>query len=340
MVNKLFLLYFKTFELYDRYFKKLKPIMWQKKPIHYLEGEDKFTFEKALFLKYLGSYKSAIVFIWDDLCPKNGKNSILDNGGISSSNLKYLDSLNKRFPFMKSTLFSIPNVSFEGCGYYSSDWISNNKFDIRNVEYEFWIKKISSKQFQKNNEISLHGLHHFQKEKKYWPQMEYEFKTKDKCLNSIMEGKSIFKEININVTGFCPPVFGIGYNSNFGLIEALKECNFDYVCLGTKNSGVNLFNKNVSCVYPSYYQSLLNMPQNLSLTLSFEDLKKNIDDIVKLNGLIVIKGHFVQNWRLGDGWNDEIYKKIVKVIEYLENKYFNKVKYVTFGDIGKWYKKQ
>ncbi|MBT3726645.1 hypothetical protein HOG21_02880 [bacterium] len=51
--NYLKLIYYKLFEYYDRKFKKLNPIIWQKRKLHFLKDEEKFKKEKTKFQKIL-----------------------------------------------------------------------------------------------------------------------------------------------------------------------------------------------------------------------------------------------------------------------------------------------
>ena len=76
------------------------------------------------------------------------------------------------------------------------------------------------------------------------------------------------------------------------------------------------------------------MPQNLHLNESIGILKEKIDKIIKLNGFIVLKGHFVNSSRLSDGWDDKNYKKIKEVIKYLMEKYSKKIKWINYNEIA------
>lgn len=82
---------------------------------------------------------------------------------------------------------------------------------------------------------------------------------------------------------------------------------------------------------------MLNMPQNISLANSYEQIIKDIEKIIELNWFIVLKWHFVQKERLWDWLDENNYKKIEKILNYVELKYKNEILYSNYKNISNKY---
>lgn len=245
----------------------------------------------------------------------------------------------KKHSFLKTTLFIVPNANFKNQEGIVYGWEKDeNQYNLSNKEYQEglinWLKN-NDEQI----EISCHGLNHFQNNIKYFlPEAEFEFQKEEQVILTIKKALSIFSKIGFEPKGFRPPAWGIGYNSDFGLIKALGNFNFSYVSLSSIFSGLNWDKKRVSNIYPQYFDNLLNMPQNISILWPLEKIKQTIDKIIDYNGLITLMGHYKKQEKYCDGLTKEKIEKIEKILNYLSEKYQNQIWYAKLNQVADFWR--
>lgn len=301
---------------------------------------DFFKGEKPSKKKWPKGCKAAFNLQLDDFCVKSKSNSRFDYGGDPKGILKSFYSLLDKYPYLKTTLFTIPNPKFISNNQINHHSYPESKYAITNPNFKKWASMIKSASFKERSEIANHGLYHLQTERlHYLAAWEFEFKNFEQCHDALKKSQSLFKKVGLYPVGFKPPSWGIGHNSGFALLKALRG-RFDYVCLSTPNSGLNWDVKRVSNVFPSYYGSLLNIPQNINLNWSMKKIKYTIDNIVELGGVITVQAHFNEqdNW-MSDGLGQRTNKKIEEIMDYLNSNYPNEIWYAKLEEIAEWWKK-
>lgn len=324
------------FEIITRIYYRILSIIrvkfWNKKDMPYgiinnnrydlFENEEKFKID---FLPK--GYKAAFILSFDDFCVKSPQEGDFDFGGIAYKGInKKIFDLVRKYPFLKITLFTVPNHLNKGIGSLYKPY-DKKKFEITNQKYKKWVKMIKSKEFQNNFEIANHGLYHCQNDiHNFFIAREFAFKNYNQMKDTMKKSKQYFDEIGIKTYGMRPPAYGIDKNLN--LIKVLKEMGFKYIAFSTPKNGLNDRKKIVSNIYPTKIEGMWNIPENISLAEDIDEIIKKIDEIVKRNGIIHIKGHYIEgiDW-LNNGIDNENIKKLEKIIDYLEKKYKNKIFY-------------
>ncbi len=278
---------------------------------------------------------------FDDFSVKHKGNSEYDYGGNPDSKIcREFKNLFVKYPYLKTTIFTIPNPKFVLNNMFNHKSHNEDKYKITNKNYTGWLSWVKSREFTKNNEIAIHGLYHCQHEiKNVWPFLEFEFKNESECENALKKSKKLFDEVGIKISGFKPPAWGIGVNSDYSLIKVLKkECknkNFKYCCLSSPVSGLNWEKKKVSNFFPAYYEGILNIPQNINMLWPLEKIKEIIDFSASINGVIIPQLHFIEegNW-MDDGIGENSLKKLDSILEYLNTRYKNKIWFAKAEEIA------
>jgi len=260
-----------------------------------------------------------------------------DYGGDPNSKInRMFEQLLKDFPFLKVTLFTVANPKFKRNGKTLKVW-PENKFVITNPKFKEWISWI--KEYEDQIEIANHGLYHWQDDIKFFLQnREFEFKNEKNCVSTILKAQNLFKKAGFDPKGFKPAGWGVGHNTNFALIKALKKIGlFEYVCLSSPRRGLNWKEKKVSNLFPSYYEGLLNIPQNLGILES--NIYKKVDKIVKYHGVVSLQLHFNEqgNW-MNDGIGSRTFKVLYKLFNHLKTKHKKEIWFAKMIDIAKWWK--
>jgi len=269
---------------------------------------------------------------FDDFSAKDGIQDPYDYGGNLNGALnKQFLCLLEKYPYIKVNLFVIADPIFVNKGFYRQSLKQGTWCLSRHPHVVDFLKSLPQV------ECSNHGLHHYQDKIKYFLKCrEFEFKTKAACIQTIQKAEAVFSEAELPVFGFKPSGWSIGHNTGFQLIYALKEFNFDFVCLSTPVSGLNWDKKRVSFIYPEQYQGLLNIPQNLSLNWPVKKLLETIDYIVSYHGVMTLQGHYNNQYHwMSDGIGDDSIQKIKTVLNYLKTKYPGEIYFATLSEIAK-----
>ena len=298
-----------------------------------IKRDDLFLGEENYKIDFLPKgYKAAFILSFDDFCVKSPKEGEFDFGGISYGGInKKIFNLVKKYPFLKMTLFTVPNHLNKGIGSLYKPY-DDKKFRITNSKYKKWVKMIKSEEFQNNFEIANHGLYHCQNDiHNFFIAREFAFKNYKQIEETMKKSEDYFNKIGLKNYGMRPPAYGIDKNLN--LIKILKQMGFKYIAFSTPKNGLNDRKKIVSNIYPTKIEGMWNIPENISLAENLDGIIKKIDEIIKRKGIIHIKGHYIKgtDW-LNNGIDDKNIEKIEKIIGYLEKKYKNKIFYSKIID--------
>ena len=304
-------------------------------------SRDMFLGEEKKEVVWPGGARAAFNLQFDDFCGHSKKNSAYDYGGSCGEGIHIpFDDLLARYPFLKVTLFAIPNARFQNReGLFYGVEKSETKFDLSQPQFSNLVSWINGKSNQV--EIACHGYQHVQqKTKLFLAPAEFEFDTEKEAQDKIEKALSIFQKIKIPIHGFRAPMWGIGYNRYFEFLQALQKFRFAYVALSSPLSGLNWDKKRVSNIYPSVYEGFLNIPQNISLSWDIERIKKNIDRIIEYRGVITVMGHYNKQYDwMNDGIGEESIEKINRIVEYLQESYAGHIYFATLSDIARVWNK-
>ena len=272
--------------------------------------------------------RAAFNLQFDDANPKPGPP--YDFGGNPSGEVRgQLNAFLADYPFVHVDLFIIADAIFKGDGespgtYPAGQWAIDN-----HPEFCTYIQ--DHPQLHANN----HGLHHYQDAVSYFLQArEFEFKSAEQARAAIIQAQVHFTNAGFKPAGFKPSGWGIGHNANFGLIDALKTCQFDYVCLSSPVSGLNWEARRVSNLYPEDYCGLVNIPQNISLNWPLEQILATVDTIVQKGGVVTPQGHMIgQDKWMADGIGPRTIDTIRAIVDHLEARYAGEIYYGSLADI-------
>ncbi|MCG2825360.1 MAG: DUF2334 domain-containing protein [Thermoplasmatales archaeon] len=280
------------------------------------------------------NYIAAFNLNFDDFCTKDGGNGEYDFGGPNSELNKIFFSFLKKYPYLKVTMFMVPNPIFKNIGLYNEKH-KENGYIITNPKYEKWVQWVKS---QKNIEIACHGLYHYQEDLKYtYPSAEFIWKGESECYETLIKAKNLLESVGIEVYGMRPPAWAPG--KNFALINAISKLFFYGAC-STPTRGLNLQTKRVSNIYPQFYKNMLNIPSNLSIDEDPRNMVKVIDGIIKYNGLISLRGHYLYGTKyIKNGIDEENLNHIGEILDYLNEEYPNKIWYATLYDVAKLWRR-
>ncbi len=280
--------------------------------------------------------KAAFVLQWDDACPKDGLSDPYDYGGNPQGFLPFLDTFWEQYPQVKMTVFMIADAQFKNKGYYREAYPSQTWAVDRHPVFCQWFLDRSSRL-----EVANHGLTHYQDER-WWflKAREFEFKTEGQSRAAIAAAQARFHRAGFRPRGFKPSGWGIGHNARFGLLLALPELQFDYVCLCSPQSGLNWDADRYSSLYPTFIGPLLNIPQNLGLVGGGTPLA-DVDRIVEARGLISLQGHFNTqlNW-MADGVGPRSLAQVAQVVDHLESRYPGQIWYATLADVAGFWRQE
>lgn len=272
----------------------------------------------------------------DDCCPKDSHYDCFDYGGDLKGPLwRHLEDL-LTHPKLRVNLFIISDAIFVEKGFYRGEW-ARGTWSVLN--HPAFVEKIKS---YPRVEPSCHGLYHYQDNVKHFLKArEFEFLNKQISRIHVEKAFELLDRVGFKPRGFKPSGWGIGHNSGFGLLEALKTVNLSFSCLSTPISGLNWEMNRVSNIYPSYYEGLLTVPQNVSLNWTLERILYEADRIVDQNGIITLQGHFNRqyNW-MSDGLGTDSVKKIKALLKHLDTKYPDEIWYASLGEIADLWRKQ
>ena len=160
--------------------------------------------------------------------------------------------------------------------------------------------------------VGMHGLHHNQRNIiGYHPYAEFEFSTLEEDLTKLLLMAESFENAGLNSNLFKPPAFGIGAFKSKDLLSVINKIeSVEYVFLSTPNNGMNMRRYAVSHVNDTYFDSLINVPQNINLLWTHEVIEKVITEICKVNGCIHPQFHAVSPKALDDGVSELMFRKL------------------------------
>ena len=279
------------------------------------------------------NYKAGFNLNFDDFCPKTEENNDFDFGGDPNRGInKTFIELLKKYPYLKVTLFLIPNCGFIGNGRSNESY--DDMFLISKSEYNSWVSWIHRSLLDSGQiEIADHGYSHFQSDVKDRLQcVEYEYASEEKIIESLNKALNIFDNVNIPIHGMRPPGWGMG--QDLALIGALKKLKFEYCASSSLNDGLNYGEKRVSNIYPMFHQGILNLPQNMGIDEILTHTSSLADEIISKEGLISLKGHYTDNPRLGNEISGENIGRNTALLDYLNRKYANEIWYATMQKIA------
>lgn len=281
-------------------------------------------------------YLAAFSLDFDDLSPKTFLNDDFDYGGdfCSRMNNDFLKILGD-FPYLRVTHFMIPNSSFKGIGNSNEHYGDN--FLISNIEYQDYIFNIKEKFLRYGSvEIACHGFRHFQEKKRSMLQWsEFEFSEKEEIEEELMKAKKVFKNIGIEVCGVRPPGWGLG--KNFAFVPAAKNVGFEYIAASNFEAGLNRHRKIVSNIIPNCINDIVNIPCTVGINWPIRTVKKIIEKMIKMRGLISLHGHYVDSDLVGNGLTIANVKNIRDCLEYLNQNYKGKIWYATMKEIANFW---
>jgi len=275
-----------------------------------IENENKNCFDKPIFL-----------LSYDDTSMMRKTKDTFEYGGNFESELnKFFFNFVDKYPYLKHTLFFVPNPIFIKEG-LTSKTLKKDIFNIDNFTLEDkFLYKLKELEKQKVVEISLHGYNHINtKIKDYYSAFEFEFLDSFEAKQKIQKGLDSLDKF-FYVEGFKPPAWSMGQLSgSYYLKNVLREFNFNYVCLSSPTNGLNYEKKKVSYIYPEITEGLFNIPQNISILWDLEYIYKLIDVIVEKKGIINVQLHYTPTHiLLQDGICKKNIEKLNKIIKYLK----------------------
>lgn len=207
-----------------------------------------------------------------------------------------------------------------------------DKYALNNKNNSKWLEYVKDLISDNRVEIGMHGLrqfnNHFRKK-----HQEFLYDDYNKIKNKILSAYKIFQNVNIPIYGFRQPGWGIDKNES--LIEVINDLNsFEYIAASSLNAGLNKDQQRVDNYMPSWYKNLLNIPQNLELDTNLEKLFGEIDEIVKNNKLISLKGHFTNIKWITNNFNKINFEKLKRLLEYISH---YKIWYATFKEVSDYF---
>jgi len=207
-----------------------------------------------------------------------------------------------------------------------------NKFAINNGKTLDWLNYFKNLINDGRVEIAMHGFRQFNNHY-YKRHQEFYYDSYDEIKGKLLASRKIFEDAGIRVFGFRQPGWGI--DENFNLLKVLKELNFEYIAGSSFDAGLNMKEQRVDNYIPSWYQGILNIPQNIELDSSLDDIYKKIDSIVRESNLISLKGHFTNVKWITNNFRRNNFVKLKNIVGYLEQ---YKIWYATFKEIADYFK--
>jgi hypothetical protein len=262
---------------------------------------------------------------FDDLCPRYGVPNGLDFGGdpqkgISLEFKKLLDD----YPHIAVTHFVVPAYDCGRTTGRSTRKAICTDISVGNQDWLAYYKGLSS---HYSVEYAQHGYRHRQHENFLFArQAEFAYKTGSESREAISRGLEILGRSGLDVCGFRQPGWDI--SGDFSICSALLDLGFTYIAGSSLDGGFNSQVQRVSNYFPAFIKGIINFPQNISLAWSLGEMKREIDKIVELGGIISIKGHFV-NGGIPNSFTSKNIHKLRATLDYLGTRYSGRIVYVT-----------
>lgn len=297
-------------------------------------SRDLFADETVREAQWPNGARAAVNLQFDDFCAKSKGNYRYDYGGAYRNGINVpFEKLLDEYPELRTTLFAVPNAQFknvQGVFYGRYD----DRYALDRSEHRDLVTWLKSNEGR--IEVACHGLTHVQTTVPYFlGALEFEFQTCHEARATLAQALKIFSNVGLGPRGFRPPAWGVGWNAQFGLVEALKDFSFAYVSLSSPLSGLNWREQQVSNVYPQYYGGLLNLPQNVSLAWPIERITEATRKVVEHGGMVTLMGHYVgeDDW-MEDGIGPRTLGKVRAVVRFLNGAYPGQVWYATLAEIA------
>jgi hypothetical protein len=298
--------------------------------------------------------KAALVIGIDDFHPQSSSEGKDFGGDLTGGKLDILTELIKKYPKVKITLFLTPNWILKN-QYYGFSTLqqylmkngfktaynifkryllrshSIDKFNILNSNFSKWREKV--RQLTKQNiSIGIHGTYHMNDDPPFTSEF---FNLKyEEAEERLRASLNLVRKSHIPFEmGFAPPGWGV----NDELLKALKNLNFHYIA-GSADFNTEVSNaavckgsgiKNVSLIYPSIINGLINIPRNWDIG------KSNIARAVRVVencGVLGLHGHMCDE--LGNGITEMNIRRVEELLNLLENKYHDQIWYASFGEVA------
>ena len=234
-----------------------------------------------------------------------------DRGKTQNGVLEQILKMTHKWVWFRPILFIVP---------YNSEVLNGrNIFYSRNItrsinhqSNHYRIEMIRDAVSKNLISVGMHGLHHNQRNIiGYHPYAEFEFSTLEEDLSKLRLMEDAFKNADLNSNIFKPPAFGIGSFKSKDILSVIRKIeSVKYICLSTPNNGMNMRTYAVSHVNDTYFDSLINVPQNINLLWPYEVIEKVITEICKVNGCIHPQFHAVSPKALDDGVSELMFRKL------------------------------
>lgn len=286
-----------------------------------IQRNDVFLQEENFKKNCIPNWKRSVFLLsFDDFSPKTEESWDFDFwGNIGKGVNKLFFDFFKKYWFLKATFFVSWSSAYVWIwGLYKTH---HTAYRISNPEFRDWQKFIKSKDFSSRIEIANHWLYHLQNDRyNFFVNNEYSFKNKEEIRENLKENEKIFADIWLKCYGMRPPAYGIDYDLH--LVDELKNLGYKYIAFSTPQNWLNDRKKLVSNIYPSKVRGMWNIPENISLSESYDRIIQKIDNIIQRNGIIHIKWHYImwtkwlKNWITKSNLN-----KLWRVLDYLQGTY-------------------
>jgi len=271
--------------------------------------------------------KLALTINFDDISPNKEKGLTDFGGDLNGIIVKRFEELLSILREIKVTLFIPALLSIDlakGRFYKQIGSIDDRKYE----RWRNWLKHWES---TGRVEVALHGLYHYNYVKK--SQAEFEGLSYEKAKPLMVRSLEIMQSAGFFPLGFRPPAWALGFSNC--LINIAKELGFAYIAASGVNIGLNSYEKLVSDLLPTYYQGIINIPQNIVLGLRNNITFKLINEIEARRGVISIKGHFADSYYLASSLNITNYKWLISIL-YELYKEKDKIWFASMSEIAKY----
>lgn len=266
------------------------------------------------------------VLNFDDLSPLPDKSNHIGRGGDINDeiSIKFLKLLNL-FPNLGVTHFVVPNF------HPSDNFYLFNKYSILNKSNTLWLEYYLDLKRKFNIEFACHGLHHRQYNNFLFSRnTEFAYTDYNSSLKLLKSSIELFVKAGLNPIGFRPPGWDI--NSDFSIIESIKDAGLKYGALNSYDGGLNANINRVSNTHPVLINDLVNFPDNINIDWPIELIKSEIKKLIDFGGIISIKCHFSKAY-LTNSFSDVNYNKLISVLNHIINEYKSDVEFATFKNI-------
>ena len=302
----------------------IKGILRKQVPVSF-DKKNKLSFLDA---KPLTADKVYCVINFDDLSPLPDNSKFIGRGGSLEDfvSIKQMELL-KLFPFIGITHFMIPQ--FLPSDYY---YIFNKqRYSILNAANKEWLSYYKTLAANFNIEFASHGVYHRQAENLLFARhTEFAYLDYERSLQRLTHSISLFNKAGINPIGFRAP--GWDMNSDISLVDAVSAAGLKYAGLSSYDGGLNSTRQRISYYHPVMLKGIVNFPDNINIDWPLDKIKTTIRNIVDMNGIIAVKGHFSKHI-LTNSLSEENFLKLIEIIKFIRAEYKGTIEFATFKDV-------